>query len=398
MSYITRKEPELTYALDPSGRMVSVGSVERGLACNCRCPKCKQPVIAKKGEVRKDHFAHQGEYASGQPHQCTGYFMTAIHRLAEQIISEEKAVMLPEYFEIPAKRQSFVKVEIEQRSDRGDLQPDIVGITEDGQRILIEIRNTHETDDNKRDKIIESEFCCLEIDVKDREPEELMKFLLDMTENRKWINNPEYDQELEKLLNSQIEELNLHTKYNQVSSSKCYSCPHGRPWTCDYKKGIVTYRKDQYAICVYDFVPHQTPPSNSNKQRLQSKSIYQRESIEREDYYRDRKGKELEKQTVFQPSVIEEPNEAVKQFLKSHKVNGVYDFFGRKTCIVNIDQTCNGQGVVIHCIDENHELYSRPVHVLLLKFPSGSTPNIQMRRDFLEQYDAEKCYGNFKQY
>ena len=41
-----QNEPKLTYALDSSGKMVSIRNVERGLACNCCCPKCKEPLVA----------------------------------------------------------------------------------------------------------------------------------------------------------------------------------------------------------------------------------------------------------------------------------------------------------------------------------------------------------------
>ena len=33
-----QKEPKLTYALDAFGKMVYIGSVDRGLSCHCRCP------------------------------------------------------------------------------------------------------------------------------------------------------------------------------------------------------------------------------------------------------------------------------------------------------------------------------------------------------------------------
>ncbi len=32
--------------------------VGRGLACKCRCPECRSPVVARKGNVIRHHFAH----------------------------------------------------------------------------------------------------------------------------------------------------------------------------------------------------------------------------------------------------------------------------------------------------------------------------------------------------
>ena len=186
------KEPKLTYALDTSGKMVYIGSVDRGLSCNCRCPKCNEPLVAKLGREggRQAHFAHR------KGSDCHGSYMTALHKLAEQIIEVEKAVMAPAYKEIESQRLSFTKVEVEQRVERKDLQPDIVGVTEDGLRWIIEIRNTHEIDESKKAKLIESNITCLEIDVREQTLENLKSFILESEEKREWINNPIYDAQI----------------------------------------------------------------------------------------------------------------------------------------------------------------------------------------------------------
>jgi len=123
--------------------------------------------------------------------------MSALHKLAEQIIEEEKAVMVPVYKNIDKQKLEFEKVEVEQRVDRKDLQPDLVGITSDGLRWIIEIRKTHEVDETKRAKLIESEITCLEIDVREQTLEGLKSFLLESTESREWINNPIYDKKID---------------------------------------------------------------------------------------------------------------------------------------------------------------------------------------------------------
>ena len=38
-----------------------LSETERGLACNCVCPLCKEPFEARLGNVRIHHFAHSGE-------------------------------------------------------------------------------------------------------------------------------------------------------------------------------------------------------------------------------------------------------------------------------------------------------------------------------------------------
>ena len=190
-----RKDPQLTYALDALGKMIYIGNVEkRGLSCNCRCPKCNEPLEAKLGHEggRQAHFAHR------KGSDCHGSYMTALHKLAEQIIEEEKAIMAPAYKEIGRQKLSFVQVEVEQRVERKDLQPDIVGITADGLRWAIEVRNTHEVNDTKTAKLVESNITCLEIDVREQKLEDLKSFILESAENREWINNPNYDAQIDE--------------------------------------------------------------------------------------------------------------------------------------------------------------------------------------------------------
>lgn len=190
------KDDDLTYALDSSGRMVYIDSIppeKRGLACDCVCPKCKMPMIAKLGHDvphrKKPHFAHSADS------NCQGYCMTALHLLAEQIIEDKKAVMAPAYKSIPSRSIKFTKVIVENRVERKDLQPDVAGYTEEGYCINIEIRNTSEVKEKKKIKIKESNITCLEIDVRDQKLDELEleKFLLFSTDKREWINNPIYD-------------------------------------------------------------------------------------------------------------------------------------------------------------------------------------------------------------
>lgn len=204
-------EPKLTYALDTiSKRLISVDEVERGVKCNCICPKCQKPLVAKKGIKNQHHFAHQQDY------NCTGYYMTTLHLLAEQIIEENKRVMFPKYKEIPAQSVSFKDIEKELRNDRKDLQPDIVGITPDGERWAIEIYYTHAIDEAKKEKIKNSEISCLEIDISQQvlNEELLTKFLLESTENRKWINNPNYDKEIR--YRQEIEDWKYLKKYKLI--------------------------------------------------------------------------------------------------------------------------------------------------------------------------------------
>lgn len=143
--------------------------------------------------------------------------------------------MAPAYKDIDKQKMEFEKVEIEQRVERKDLQPDIVGVTSDGLRWCIEIRNTHEVDEAKRKKIIESNITCLEIDVRGQELENLKSFLLESARNRKWINNPIYDSQIAKakcIRVAQVEKLlfdkkefvvpEYRTEHRKYDSKKVY--------------------------------------------------------------------------------------------------------------------------------------------------------------------------------
>ena len=73
----------LAYALDENNILVHVDDVETGLKCNCTCPNCHAPLLAKNnGKVRQHHFAH----ADG--HECEGAYESMLHLLAKKKISD----------------------------------------------------------------------------------------------------------------------------------------------------------------------------------------------------------------------------------------------------------------------------------------------------------------------
>ena len=137
-------------------RYVSVEEVLRGLKCDCICPECKSLLIARQGEKKQWHFAHANNA------ECAGARMTALHLWAQQIIQEEKRIMLPPYkgrYYKPSKQLiQFDEVFLEQRISINDsyIQPDCIGrITRNGQAhdLLIEILVTHEVDERKKNDI-----------------------------------------------------------------------------------------------------------------------------------------------------------------------------------------------------------------------------------------------------
>lgn len=187
----------LTYALDKeTKRIVGVDDVVNGLACGCLCPDCKKHLVAKNdGSKRKHHFAHYNGL------DCVGARMTALHLLAQQIISDRKMVMLPDYNGGYYKKETtciaFDEILLEEYCD--GLRPDCIGIVsgKDGtdHRLWIEIRVTHEVDEQKQKTIRSADVSCIEIDLSDMlntdyTADSVTQRLLGMKHDRKWVNCP----------------------------------------------------------------------------------------------------------------------------------------------------------------------------------------------------------------
>ena len=70
----------IPYALR-NGQLVHVDSVESGAACGCVCPglKCGAPMVARKGTVRRHHFAHATGKGCGE---------SAMHRVAKFLLTD----------------------------------------------------------------------------------------------------------------------------------------------------------------------------------------------------------------------------------------------------------------------------------------------------------------------
>ena len=80
--------------IGPQGEMRFIGEVERGAACGCRCPECNSPLIAKQGNEKEWHFAHEG----GQERpECHAGAMNMLRRLAIEHLAKRANLLLPPY-------------------------------------------------------------------------------------------------------------------------------------------------------------------------------------------------------------------------------------------------------------------------------------------------------------
>lgn len=78
---------------------------ERGAKCNCVCPHCHAHFIAKLGDVRQPHFAHDGK-----PCDFQVTVMTAVYQLMVEALQENPNFTYPshygEYYGFPLGRKA----------------------------------------------------------------------------------------------------------------------------------------------------------------------------------------------------------------------------------------------------------------------------------------------------
>ena len=158
---------KLAYGEAPDGRMVFIADVPSGKACGMACPGCGEPLWAKKGPVIAHHFAHEGDS------NCVAAYETMMHKLAKQIIAEDKRIWLPPLEArvgdlskqiYPGMWFNFDHVETEVWQD--GIRPDIVAYK--GERALaIEMFVTHACGQEKIALVQERGTAMIEIDLSD---------------------------------------------------------------------------------------------------------------------------------------------------------------------------------------------------------------------------------------
>lgn len=85
---------KLFAAFDAEGSMRFIGEVARGAACGCRCPECGSPLVARLGEEREWHFAHE---AGQERPECEAGALNMLRRLAVEHLRAQPRLELPRY-------------------------------------------------------------------------------------------------------------------------------------------------------------------------------------------------------------------------------------------------------------------------------------------------------------
>lgn len=187
------KPLNLIYGISSENKLVHISDVESGKACNCKCPACNTPLIAKKGTVKIPHFAHQSTEA------CEYGFETSLHMAAKEILLNTKHIYLPEVVyefkgllrkKVICKEREIYIDRIELENKTGNIVPDVILYSGD-EKIFVEIFVTHKIDNYKYKKIKEMNISTLEIDLsKQRNAltiKQLEETLIQNNKNKYWI-------------------------------------------------------------------------------------------------------------------------------------------------------------------------------------------------------------------
>lgn len=168
-----------SWAENKNGHMVHVDNVPQGLACNCVCPKCRERLLARHGEIRHHGFAHHSETRGANLKIC---YMVTLYKLAEQIVLLHKRIQAPSYYGIFKEAViKFSEVKIDSSYDRIDKQPDIIATTIEGKQYLIEFNFAYKV--QRKEAIDYKNLNCLEIDLSNQTLESLESFLLNSSQN-----------------------------------------------------------------------------------------------------------------------------------------------------------------------------------------------------------------------
>lgn len=224
----------IPFALSKDRKLVSIQEVLPGLACNCICPACESPLIARKGRRNAHHFAHY------RNPECPGALESSLHLMAKSILKRKGKIVLPPIFlhgqSSPVEYASlfqFGGVRLEKYQD--GLVPDIILETA-AKSILVEIAVHHPAGSGKIWKLQRAGLTAIEIDVKAIYLElaglgkgtDLAVFtdkIVNGIQHKKWLFNPK-QHALENRIRAQADRKKVkHRVYHHKEHYLVDACP-----------------------------------------------------------------------------------------------------------------------------------------------------------------------------
>ncbi len=185
------------FGFDQSRRLVHVSQVPRGLSCDCRCVECEEPLIARQGSVREHHFAH----ASGRE-PCNSNHESLLHRYAKQCIVEAGGLLVPANaaaelalgLEIQQGRENLLVLPlIDVEPTIKDVRPDLVGFSEAGVGLAIEVAYSSFCDPEKIRRLAGLGLPAIEIDLsafmsENFDPKAVMEAVVYSIDGKTWLH------------------------------------------------------------------------------------------------------------------------------------------------------------------------------------------------------------------
>ncbi|MGQ0511917.1 MAG: competence protein CoiA family protein [Betaproteobacteria bacterium] len=185
------------------GKLVFVADVSRGLACGCVCARCGKPLVAKKGPIRRKHFAHH------EISDCLGSSETVLHLLSKELIAELKVFVIPPYdFEKQRRTKAGMSIQHKERVAKGGqisirsvrvesgedgFIPDVI-IDTGSKSLIVEIAVTHKVARAKLRNIRRRDLPAIEIQLEPNDSllprAQLKEKLRDDLASKSWIFHP----------------------------------------------------------------------------------------------------------------------------------------------------------------------------------------------------------------
>lgn len=184
------------FGLNECNDLVHVSEVARGLACQCRCVACNEPLVARQGAVRDHHFAHASNLEA-----CESSFESLLHRYAKQLVVQARGLVAPVTSAIAAfvgwddsvpQRLLHATGEVQEEVSLGNIRPDLLVTTDDGVVVAIEIAYSSFCDDDKARQFEALGLPALEIDLSSFtpdgfEPPAVRHAVISALEHKRWV-------------------------------------------------------------------------------------------------------------------------------------------------------------------------------------------------------------------
>jgi hypothetical protein len=215
---------KLTVGLNENGKKITIEDAAKGKRCNCFCPICKAPLLAKN-KIPISLAKHEHHFAHLKGYTCTANDETLLHLWAKEVLLEEKALRLPEgNWRISSGLVHFQNVEIEKWNKTYGFRPDAEATLENGEILLIEFFVSHKITAKKRKSIADNNLNCIEINLNhvELDKDAIKSFILNDMDYKEWIGVAEEREEIHRKEFSYDgwggEECNYEKGYNEENS------------------------------------------------------------------------------------------------------------------------------------------------------------------------------------